>query len=122
MAGEGAGMSRTTGRWVRGWGHTSQSLGDILSTPLYQRVMRRPYGSQEDGLVDKPQHAKALTRPVMAVAVPVHRWEPRVRLRRVTISDASVTGRLGLAMECEYRPRALVGDDTAIAQSMVATA
>lgn len=107
-----AGMNRQTGRWVGGWDHTSQSLGDILSTPLETRVMRRPYGASEDALVDSPQSKKGLTAPVMAVAIPVNRWEPRVELHRVTISSASVTGRLGLDLACIYRPRALFGDFT----------
>ena len=107
-----AGMNRLTGRWIKGWAHTSQSLGDILSTPLLSRVMRRPYGAEEDALVDKPISKGGLTRPVMAVAVPVDRWEPRVRLTRVTIADAAVTGKLGLKLTAVYRPRALAGDLT----------
>lgn len=112
MKGVGAGMNRSTGRWVSGWGHASQSVGDIVSTPLFTRVMRRPYGADEDALVDKPISQQGLTRPVMAVAVPVNRWEPRVNLRRVTIASAAVTGKLGLLMTAVYMPRALVGDQS----------
>lgn len=112
MLGTGAGMNRETGRWVRGWDHTSQSIGDIVSTPLLTRVMRRPYGASEDALVDKPVSQQGLTRPVMAVAVPVNRWEPRARLRRVVIDSADVTGKLALRMTAVYLPRALVGDMT----------
>lgn len=107
-----AGMNRETGRWVRGWPHCSQSLGDIVSTPLKSRVMRREYGAEEDALLDKPMKAGALTKPVMAVAVPVNRWEPRVRLLRVVIRSAAVTGKLGLELSTVYRPRALAGDLT----------
>lgn len=110
ISGTGTGMNRRTGRWVRGWDHTSQSLGDILSTPLETRVMRRPYGAEEDALVDKPIATEALTRPVMAVARPVNRWEPRVNLRRVVIAAADVAGKLGLRLTCSYMPRALAGD------------
>lgn len=105
-----AGMDRRTGRWIKGWAHTSQSLDDIVSTPLAARVMRREYGAEEDALVDKPMKAGALTKPVMAVAVPVNRWEPRVHLTRVAIAAAAVTGKLGLTLTAIYRPLALKGD------------
>ncbi len=104
MLGTGAGMNRETGRWVRGWEHTSQSIGDIVSTPLLTRVMRRPYGASEDALVDKP----------------VNRWEPRARLRRVVVASADVTGKLGLRMTAVYMPRALVGDMTPAGEGDVA--
>jgi phage baseplate assembly protein W len=112
MAGSGAGMDRRTGRWISGWAHCNQSLGDVLSTPLETRVMRRPYGAAEDALLDKPQSKGGLTAPVMAVAVPVARWEPRVQLQRVSIASASVTGKLGLNLATVYMPRALYGDFT----------
>lgn len=117
--GTGLGMDRNTGRWVRGWDHVSQSLGDILTTPLLTRVMRRPYGAQDDALVDKPIAVQALTRPVMAVAVPVARWEPRVLLRRVDIAAADVSGRLGLRLTAVYMPRALAGDMTPAGEGQV---
>lgn len=107
-----AGMDRNTGRWISGWDHTSQSLDDIVTTPLGSRVLRRMYGAEDDALVDKPATPKGLAPAVMAVAVPVHRWEPRVRLRNVAIASASVLGKLTLRMRVLWRPRALRGDMT----------
>jgi uncharacterized protein len=105
-----AGMDRTTGRWIGGWQHTSQSLRDIVSTPLETRVLRRMYGADDDAIQDKPINAHVITTAVMATAIPVARWEPRVELSRVAIFAASVVGRLGLAMHVTYLPRALFGD------------
>jgi uncharacterized protein len=105
-----AGMDRHTGRWISGWPHTAQSLTDVLGTLLYSRVLRRMYGCADDALQDKPNNKQMITQAVMAVAVPVRRWEPRVELAQVVIADATVTGRLNLAARVRWLPRALFGD------------
>jgi uncharacterized protein len=115
-----AGMDRNTGRWIAGWPHTSQSLVDVITTPLETRVLRRIYGADDDTLQDKPQNKAIITKAVMAVAVPVARWEPRVELSHVSIAAASVTGLLGLAMRATWLPRALFGDRTPAGQPQVA--
>lgn len=115
-----AGMDRNTGRWTSGWQHTSQSLADVMSTPLETRVLRRMYGAADDTLQDKPQNKKIITKAVMAVAVPVARWEPRVELAHVSIAAASVTGLLGLALRVTCLPRALFGDRAPAGQQQTA--
>jgi len=107
-----AGMDRNTGRWIGGWSHTSQSLVDVLSTPLETRVLRRMYGADEDTLQDKPINPDIITKAVMATAVPVARWEPRVELAHVSIARANFAGLLALAMRVTWFPRALFGDRT----------
>lgn len=115
-----AGMDRSTGRWSTGWQHTSQSLVDVLSTPVETRVLRRMYGAADDALQDKPINPSAITQAVMAVAIPVARWEPRVELSRVSIDRATVGGLLALAMRCRWLPRALFGDRTPATQTRIA--
>ena len=117
-----AGMDRHTGRWLTGWPHTSQSLVDVLTTPLKTRCLRRMYGADDDTLQDRPANTAVITKAVMAVAVPVHRWEPRVELARVDIKRATVGGRLDLSMRCSWRPRALFGDLTPVRQAYTARA
>ncbi|HEN3606819.1 TPA: baseplate assembly protein, partial [Yersinia enterocolitica] len=39
------GMSRNTGQTITDADHISQSIADILITPVGSRVMRRAYGS-----------------------------------------------------------------------------
>jgi len=107
-----AGMDRNTGRWIAGWPHTSQSLADVLSTPLETRVLRRMYGADDDTLQDKPINADIITTAIMAAAVPIARWEPRVELVHVSITRANVRGLLALAMRVTWLPRALFGDRT----------
>jgi phage baseplate assembly protein W len=105
-----AGMDRHTGRWIGGWPHTGQSLTDVVDTELGSRVLRRMYGSDPDTLQDKPQNRQLITKVVMAIAVPVRRWEPRVELAHVAIAVASVLGRLVPAARVRWLPRALFGD------------
>lgn len=49
------GMNRTTGESISDVDHISQSIGDILRTPVGSRVMRREYGSLLSQMIDQPQ-------------------------------------------------------------------
>lgn len=46
------GMNRTTGESISDVDHISQSIGDILRTPVGSRVMRREYGSLLSQMID----------------------------------------------------------------------
>jgi phage baseplate assembly protein W len=60
------GMNRTTGESISDVDHISQSIGDILRTPVGSRVMRREYGSLLSQMIDQPQ-TPALELQIMAV-------------------------------------------------------
>lgn len=94
------GMSRETGTALDGTRHLAQSIGDILSTPLGARVMRRDYGSDLPDLIDRPLNGETLVDVYAATADALARWEPRLRLTRVSIADA-VAGHLILVLEGE---------------------
>lgn len=83
LAGQMAGMSRTSGRQLGGDAHLSQSIADILTTPIGSRVMRRDYGSLLFELVDQPDNPRTRIRLFAAIAVALAKWEPRLRLTRV---------------------------------------
>ncbi len=55
------GMNRTTGESISDVDHISQSIGDILRTPVGSRVMRREYGSLLSQMIDQPQTPKHLS-------------------------------------------------------------
>ncbi len=59
------GMNRTTGEAFPDVDHISQSIGDILRTPVGSRVMRREYGSLLSQMIDQPQ-TPALELQIMA--------------------------------------------------------
>ena len=86
-------MNRTTGAAISGLEHLRQSVGDILSTPIGSRVMRRDYGSLVPELIDHPDNNASQVRLFSAVASALLRWEPRFRLTRVGVQrDAERPG------------------------------
>ena len=80
------GMARTTGKAISGDEHLRQSINDILTTPIGGRVMRRDYGSLVPELVDEPLNRGTILRLYAAVAQALRRWEPRLKLARVTVN------------------------------------
>lgn len=93
------GMSRTLGRALADLSHISQSIADILTTPIGSRVMRREYGSQLHELIDQPLNDTTKLRAYVAVATALMRWEPRIRLSRVQLYRGSVPGAAVLELE-----------------------
>jgi phage baseplate assembly protein W len=79
------GMDRATGKRLSGDAHLAQSIGDILSTPIGSRAMRRDYGSMLFEMVDQPLNALGRLRIIAAVADALRRWEPRFLLKRVQL-------------------------------------
>jgi len=94
------GMSRVNGRTLTDSQHVSQSMGDILRTPVGSRVMRREYGSLLSTLIDQPQ-TPALTLQIrVACYMALLKWEPRITLSEITTEQTegrlvvNVTGQL----------------------------
>jgi uncharacterized protein len=92
------GLSRTTARIIDLDAHLSQSIADILTTPIGTRVMRRDYGSDLPLLIDAPMNGETMIDLFAATADALDRWEPRFTLRRVQASDASAGGTLSLTL------------------------
>ena len=86
------GMNATTGKALSGTAHIVQSIGDILSTPLGSRVMRRDYGSLLFKLIDQPGNAATAMLLRAATADAIRKWEPRVKLTRVGFSGDFAAG------------------------------
>ena len=80
------GFNAHTGQHLAGLDHLRQSIADILSTPLNTRVMRRDYGSRVFEYVDAPTNAKYNADIYQAIAVALRRWEPRVSVKKITLS------------------------------------
>src|SRR5438445_11530397 len=94
------GMNGTTGRALTDREHILQSVRDILTTPIDTRVMRRPYGSLLPQLIDQPLHGTTLLRAMSASVTALVRWEPRVRVQRVSF-EVSAAGELYLDIGAE---------------------
>ena len=78
------GMNRATGERISDVDHISQSIGDILRTPVGSRVMRRDYGSLLSELTDRPQNAALRLQIMAACYSAILKWEPRVSLTGIT--------------------------------------
>jgi hypothetical protein len=93
------GLAATTGRAITGPAHLSQSMADILTTPIGSRVMRREYGSLLPDLIDAPFNDATRLQAYAAVAMALMRWEPRIRLSRVQLSLGEQPGQAYLDVE-----------------------
>lgn len=82
------GMSRDTGQSLTDSEHISQSVRDILITPIGSRVMRREYGSLLSALIDQPQSPGVNGQVMAACYMAILKWEPRVRLTSITFEKA----------------------------------
>lgn len=91
-------MHTATGRRIDRAAHISQSIADILTTPIGSRLMRRGYGSYIPQLIDQPLTDANILRLQAATAQAIMQWEPRTRLRSARLRfDA--TGRAHLTLE-----------------------
>lgn len=82
------GMDPKTGRSVQGLDHLYQSIEKILTTPVGTCLQRRNFGSEIFSLVDGPNNPKTRIKLYAATATALMRWEPRLKLSRVSLSSA----------------------------------
>lgn len=96
-------MSRTTGKALDDRAHLSQSIQDILTTPLGSRLMRPEYGSRLFELVDQPAGPAWRVEVYAATAEALLLWEPRLALEAVEIASVE-PGHLTLHLRGRYLP------------------
>ncbi len=106
------GLHWETGHPITGWDHVVQSIIMILTTPVGSRVMRREFGSEVPSLIDRPITPRVILAVYAATANALRRWEPRFRLTRCELAQATATGRLHLVLYGDYMPRGHLGDYT----------
>ena len=80
------GMSRNSGELLSSDDHLRQSIHDILTTPLGTRLMRREYGSLLPFLIDAPANDATRLRLMAATATALIKWEPRIKVSKVSLS------------------------------------
>ncbi|WP_263143993.1 GPW/gp25 family protein [Pseudomonas sp. RIT-PI-AD] len=78
-------MNRTTGSAIGEREHLSQSVADILTTPIGSRVMRREYGAHLFELIDAPFNPYTALLAKAASLMAINRWEPRLSLSRIDL-------------------------------------
>lgn len=107
MAASLVGMSRQAGGALSGIDHLRQSIADILTTPVGSRVMRPEYGSYLPRMVDQPVGRGWMSAVQAEVARSIGRWEPRLKLSRVTV-ESVIDGRVSIVIEGEYQGRNVI--------------
>ncbi len=94
------GMNKSTGRKITDAEHISQSVTDIITTPIGSRVMRRTYGSYVPRLIDSPQNNVTRMRLISATVMALTEFEPRIRVRKVEI-HADKNGKMLMSLNAD---------------------
>jgi len=94
------GMNKSTGLALTDSEHISQSITDILTTPIGSRVMRREYGSEIFKLLDAPMNGTTKLRIMAATVMAIINWEPRVKVTAMGM-DITYGGQMVLSVEYE---------------------
>ncbi len=79
-------ISRQTGLTISEIESIEQSIGDIVTTPLGSRPMRRDYGSIVPDLIDQPMNDVLILKMYSAIYTPVSRWETRINIASINIT------------------------------------
>lgn len=106
------GLNRETGRILAGWPHVVQSLGVIWTTRLNEREMRAWFGSEVAENLGRPLNLETGLRVRQALTVAAELWEPRFAVKRCAFVEITASGRAGIRIDGEYRPRGHLGDPT----------
>lgn len=95
-------LSRVTGQSLNSeLDSIRQSIGDILSTPIGSRVMRREYGSKVPNLIDQPVNQNLILQLYSAIYTALLKWENRISLEQITITTIA-QGYLTLDLDAVY--------------------
>ena len=97
-------MSRQNGRELDGRDHIRQSIADVLSTRKGERGMLPEYGSAVPDVIDAPMNSGRAVDAFMAVAEALDAWEPRFRLERIAMTEATSGGRAGFLLTVRVVP------------------
>ncbi len=91
-------LNKTTGTAITDINvHVSQSIDDIITTPLGSRVMRRDYGSFIPALIDQPLNDKTVLRLYAATVAAIMRWEPRFKISSISLTRNNATATIEVA-------------------------
>lgn len=92
------GLNKNSGTQITNIAHLQQSVADILTTPIGTRLMRRDYGSTLFDLIDQPANGATLLRVFSATATALMKWEPRIKVKRISIAAHQAAGKWQLTI------------------------
>lgn len=108
-----SGVDRHTLQPQANFPNAIQAVAVIVSTRLYGRVMRRGFGGGIAEILGRAMSPDLMGLFQQLLATSIDLWEPRFRVRRVLFEGSVDAVRLGnakIAIEVDWRPRALEGD------------
>lgn len=70
----------------------SQSIDDIITTPIGSRIMRREYGSLIFELLDQPINDSLVLKCYSAIYTAVSRWEDRISISTIKMTGTKESG------------------------------
>ena len=112
-------FDRDTGHTLCGWSAVAQDIREGLLTDFGTRIMREYFGSLVPRALGRnltPDTVLALTASIAAF---LDLFEPRFKVTRAMPVELTRLGALQIEIEGEYRPRALLGDDTGTGRQKV---
>jgi phage baseplate assembly protein W len=92
------GLDKNNGTPISNLAHLQQSVADILTTPIGTRLMRRDYGSTLFDLIDQPANGATLVRVFAATASALMKWEPRIKVKKISIAAHEKAGKWQLTI------------------------
>ncbi len=98
------GINNKTGKYLKDIDHLTQSIKDILATPIGSRVMRPDYGSSIFKLIDNPVNETFKINIFAATAEALKKWEPRFKLTSVSLENSDNVGQIFLTLTGVYIP------------------
>jgi phage baseplate assembly protein W len=73
-------------------------------------VLRRDFGSDLPDLVDQKMTPRNILAVYAAAAAAIEKWEPRFRMKRGQVLNATASGQLHLVVTGVYFPHGHLGD------------
>lgn len=106
-------FDRRTGARLSNYESALQSVEILFFSRIGEHVMLREYGAGAIALLGRLVSAELLAAFRLLVAAAIDVWEPRFRVRRVlakgSVDDIRM-GKVGFAIEVDFRPNAHLGD------------
>lgn len=113
------GFDRTTGETLYGWPAVAQDIREGLLTDFGVRIVREYFGSLVPRALGRNMTPDTMLALTASIAAFLDVFEPRFKVTRATPVNLTRLGALQIEIEGEYRPRALLGDDTGTGRQKV---
>jgi phage baseplate assembly protein W len=89
--------------WSNGPDRIRDAIWIVLSTALGERVMRPTFGAGVESYVFEPNSAVSRTRLAAAIRDGLTRWEPRISLVNIDVSEGDVPNLVNVSIDYTIR-------------------